>query len=66
MRDTDPRPTGRKKPTQTATEEVLEEVKELGEQEDTDTTEGTPEGTGDPVTPSRPANRKTAEGHPSD
>ncbi|POX43696.1 hypothetical protein [Streptomyces sp. Ru72] len=56
----------RKKPTRTATEEVLEEVKEQGHEDDTDTGGGTGGGAGDPITPSLQANRKTAEGRPSD
>jgi hypothetical protein len=56
----------RKKPTRTATEEYLEEVKQQGNEDDTDTGEGTGGGAGDPITPSLPANRNTAEGHPSD
>jgi hypothetical protein len=57
---------GRKKPTRTATEEVLEEVKEQGAEDDVDTSAGGRGGSGDPITPSRSANRRTVEGHPSD
>ncbi|GGX75976.1 hypothetical protein [Streptomyces minutiscleroticus] len=51
---------GRKKPAGTATDEVLEELKDLGRQEDTDTrrAEG---GEGDPISPSVPANEEAAE-----
>ncbi|MFD5073857.1 hypothetical protein [Streptomyces sp. NPDC058371] len=66
MRNILPRPLRRKKPTGTATEEVLEEVKDLGEEEDTGAPESPPGGSGDPVSPSPSANRKTVEGHPSD
>jgi len=66
MRNILPRRLRRKKPTRTATEEVLEEVKDQGAQDDTDTATGSPGGSGDPITPSLPANRKAAEGHPSD
>ncbi|WP_329523495.1 hypothetical protein OG983_02710 [Streptomyces jietaisiensis] len=52
------------KPAGTAAEEVLEELKELGEEEDTDTSAGAPGGSGDPLTTSRHANREAAEGHP--
>jgi hypothetical protein len=66
MRNFLPHPLRCKTPTRTATEEVLEEVREQGEEADTDTAEGTAGGSGDPITPSLPANRKTAEGRPSD
>ena len=56
----------RKKPTRTATEEVLEEVKLQGHEDDTDTGVGTGRRSGDPITPSPRANRKTAEGRPFD
>jgi hypothetical protein len=66
MRNILPRPLRRKKPASTATDEVLEEVKQQGEEDDTDTAKGTSGGSGDPITPSLSANRKTVEGHPSD
>jgi hypothetical protein len=53
----------RKKPTRTATEEYLEEVKEQGREDDTDTGEATGGGAGDPITPSRYANRNASGGH---
>ncbi|MET7702877.1 MULTISPECIES: hypothetical protein [unclassified Streptomyces] len=61
-----PRLLRRQKPTRTATEEVLEEVKQQGAEDDVDTSSGGRGGSGDPLTPSRSANRKTVEGHPSD
>ncbi|WP_055495938.1 hypothetical protein [Streptomyces sp. TP-A0356] len=54
----------RKKPTRTATEEVLEEVKQQGHEDDTDTTRGTGGTGGDPITPSLHANRNSARGRP--
>lgn len=53
-----------KKPAGTAADEFLEELEELGEEEDTDTGDGAPGGSGDPLTTSRHANREAAEGHP--
>ncbi|MEU6371411.1 hypothetical protein ABZ876_38515 [Streptomyces sp. NPDC046931] len=57
--------TWRKKPTRTATEELLEEAKQQELEDDTDTSPGAGGGAGDPITPSLNANRNTAEGHPS-
>ncbi|MEU6098649.1 hypothetical protein [Streptomyces sp. NPDC047079] len=54
----------RKKPTRTATEELLDEAKQQELEDDTDTSRDTG-GAGDPITPSPHANRKTAEGRPS-
>jgi hypothetical protein len=53
-----------RKPASHAADEFLEELEELGEEEDTDTTEGAPGGSGDPLTTSPHANREAAEGHP--
>ncbi|MFG2127164.1 hypothetical protein ACGFNV_05125 [Streptomyces sp. NPDC048751] len=55
-----------KEPTHDATEEVLEELKQEGEEDDVDTSRPTHGGTGDPISPSPNANRRTAEGHPDD
>ncbi|NGO43747.1 hypothetical protein [Streptomyces ureilyticus] len=55
------RPAGRQKETRTATEEALEEIKEQGHEDDTDTTEGRDRGPGDPITPSTRANREATE-----
>lgn len=60
------RPSGRKKETRTATEEALEEVKEQGHEDDTDTTEGRDRGPGDLITPSTRANREATEVDGSD
>ena len=53
-----------RKPAGTAADEFLEELEELGEEEDTDTSVGTPGGSGDPLTTSPHANREAAEGPP--
>jgi hypothetical protein len=59
------RPPRRKKATRTATEEVLEEAREQGHEDDTDTAEGRGGGTGDPITPSHRANKDaTGESRP--
>ncbi|WP_037671221.1 hypothetical protein [Streptomyces griseus] len=55
-----------KEPTRNATEEVLEELKQEGDEDDVDIAEPTHGGTGDPISPSPQANRRTAEGHPDD
>ncbi|NGO10611.1 hypothetical protein G5C60_24195 [Streptomyces sp. HC44] len=55
------RPLRRKKGTRTAAEEALEEVKEQGHEDDTDTSEGRDRGPGDPITPSTRANREATE-----
>ncbi|MCF1510927.1 hypothetical protein [Streptomyces glomeratus] len=55
----------RKKPTRTATEELLEEAKQQELEDDTGISRDTGGGAGDPITPSPRANRNTAEGHPS-
>ncbi|WP_221356080.1 hypothetical protein [Streptomyces beigongshangae] len=49
--------------TTTATGEVLEELKEQGREEDTDTSKGRGAGGGDPVSPSPGANEDAVEGH---
>jgi hypothetical protein len=65
MRKTPQRPARRTKAaTRTATEEFLEEVKQTAHEEDTDTAPAGG-GSGDPITPSRQANKNTAEGHRS-
>ncbi|MFD7712677.1 hypothetical protein [Streptomyces sp. NPDC059786] len=66
MRNILPRPLRRNKPTRTATEEALEEIKQQDIEDDFDTSKGTSGGTGDPITPSLPASKRTAEGHPDD
>ncbi|GAA2649212.1 hypothetical protein [Streptomyces vastus] len=60
------RPSGRKKEPRTAAEEALEEVKEQGHEDDTDTSEGRDRGPGDPITPSPRANREATEVDGSD
>ncbi|MFF6996811.1 hypothetical protein ACFY93_17925 [Streptomyces sp. NPDC008313] len=68
MPDTPRRPSRREKPARTATEEVLEEVKEQEYEDDTGTgtSGGDRGGSGDPISPSPGANRRTAEGRPQD
>jgi hypothetical protein len=50
-----------RKPAGTAADEFLQELEQLDEEEDTDTSTGAP---GDPLTTSPHANREAAEGHP--
>jgi hypothetical protein len=58
MRKIMQRPLRRKKATRTAAEEVLEEAKQQGHEDDTDTSPGRERGPGDPITPSIRANRE--------
>ncbi|MFF0765189.1 hypothetical protein ACWDR2_34145 [Streptomyces sp. NPDC003631] len=48
-----------------ATDEVLKEFEEQSREGDTDTRTPSRGGTGDPLTPSPRANKKTAQGRPS-
>ncbi|TLS45278.1 hypothetical protein FE633_16125 [Streptomyces montanus] len=59
-------PLRRKKATRTAAEEALEEAKQQGHEDDTDTGRGRARGPGDPITPSIRANREATGGDPPD
>jgi hypothetical protein len=57
-------PVQREKETRTATDEALEELKEQGHEEDTDTSntsKGRDAGSGDPISPSPEANEDAVE-----